>query len=99
MDRVAKRWYCKRKIGYLCRRFFRSPAFFEAHVVAIAEDHVVEELNSHELATLGHALGKLYILAAGFRVPSGVIMDEDNAASAIDDRRLEDFSRVDDWRR
>jgi hypothetical protein len=57
-----------------CRRFSPRSGIGEAVVLAVSEDHVVEDSNAEQLADLAQALRELDVLARRRRIAAGVIV-------------------------
>src|SRR5829696_10286406 len=62
--------------------------------VPVAQDHVVEHLNSDNFRGARQALGDLAVLAARFYSAARVVVREHDARRARPDGRLEDLPRV-----
>ena len=78
------------------RDLIRSPrsGVDEAVVLAVAEDHVVEDADAEEFAGVAQALRELDVLCARCRIPARMIVSQEDRRGVAGDGRLEDFARV-----
>src|SRR5262245_22051774 len=70
------------------------PAGLQALEPAVADDHVVEQADPHEITAALQAPGELDVLAARLRVAGGMVVGHHQGSGAGLDRRLQHLARV-----
>ena len=63
-------------------------------MLAVSQDHVVEDSNAEQLADLAQALGELDVLARGRRIAAGVIVRQNDRCRRQEHGRTENFTRL-----
>ena len=77
-----------------CRHFSPRSGIGEAVVLAVSEDHVVEDSNAEQLSGVAQALRELDVLCARGRIAAGVIVRENDRCRRQEHGRTENFTRL-----